>query len=101
MQPHYSLYARSDYESDLERLCLEEQAGVVSYYALASGFLSGKYRTAADAAKSARGKGVVAKFLDARGLKILAALDDVGQTTSRFARQWALAWSRGLVSLRL
>ena len=78
LQPHYNLYARADYESELEPLCLQEQIGVVSYFALASGFLSGKYRTAADAAKSARGKGVVEKFLNPARLKILAALDDVG-----------------------
>src|SRR5271166_1860475 len=92
LQPHYSLYARSDYESDLEPLCLEEQIGVVSYFALASGFLSGKYRTAADAAKSARGKSVVDKFLNARGLKILAALDDVGRRHRTSPASVALAW---------
>src|ERR1700689_3093566 len=78
LQPHYNLYARADYESALEPLCLEQHIGVVSYFALASGFLSGKYRTPADAAKSARGAGVVAKFLNERGLRILAALEVVG-----------------------
>jgi aryl-alcohol dehydrogenase-like predicted oxidoreductase len=92
LQPHYNLYARSDYESGLEPLCLEAQIGVVSYFALASGFLSGKYRTAADAAKSARGKGVVEKFLNARGLKILAALDDVGRRHRASPASVALAW---------
>jgi aryl-alcohol dehydrogenase-like predicted oxidoreductase len=92
LQPHYNLYARSDYESELEPLCLKEQIGVVSYFALASGFLTGKYRTAADAAKSARGKGVVDKFLNARGLKILAALDDVGRRHGSSPASVALAW---------
>jgi len=92
LQPHYNLYARSDYESALEPLCLEQHIGVVSYFALASGFLSGKYRTPADATKSARGKGIVEKFLNERGLRILAALDDVGRRHSASAASVALAW---------
>jgi len=92
LQPHYNLYARADYESELEPLCLKEHIGVVSYFALASGFLTGKYRSAADAAKSARGKGVVEKFLNARGLKILAALDDVGRRHHASLASVALAW---------
>ena len=92
LQPHYNLYARSEYESELEPLCLKEQIGVVTYFALASGFLTGKYRAAADAAKSARGKGVVEKFLNARGLKILAALDEVAQRHRSSPATVALAW---------
>ena len=92
LQPHYNLYARSDYESELEPLCLKQQIGVITYFALASGFLSGKYRTAADAAKSARGKGVIDKFLNPRGLKILAALDDVGKRHRASPASVALAW---------
>ncbi|MGO9426406.1 MAG: aldo/keto reductase [Steroidobacteraceae bacterium] len=92
LQPHYNLYERIDYEAGLEPLCLEQQLGVVSYFALASGFLSGKYRTPADAAKSARGQGVVAKFLNERGLRILAALDDVGAHYGASPASVALAW---------
>jgi aryl-alcohol dehydrogenase-like predicted oxidoreductase len=92
LQPQYNLYARSEYESALEPLCLEQQIGVVSYSALASGFLSGKYRTSADAAKSARGKAIVETFLNERGLRILAALDDVGRRHSAPAASVALAW---------
>jgi len=92
LQPHYNLYARADYESELEPLCLKQQIGVVNYYALASGFLTGKYRTPADATKSARGKGVVEKFLNERGLTILAALDDVGRRYSASPAGVALAW---------
>jgi aryl-alcohol dehydrogenase-like predicted oxidoreductase len=92
LQPHYNLYARSDYESALEALCVEQQIGVVSYFALASGFLSGKYRTPADAGKSPRGKGIVDKFLNERGLGILAALDDVGKRYSASPATVALAW---------
>jgi aryl-alcohol dehydrogenase-like predicted oxidoreductase len=92
LEPLYNLYARADYESALEPLCVEQQVSVVSYYALASGFLSGKYRTPEDAAKSARGKDVVAKFLNERGLRILAALDDVGRRYSASPASVALAW---------
>jgi aryl-alcohol dehydrogenase-like predicted oxidoreductase len=92
LQPHYNLYVRSEYESALEPLCLEQQIGVVTYYALAAGFLSGKYRTPADAAKSARGKGVVEEFLNERGLRILAALDDVGRRYNASPASVALAW---------
>src|SRR5882757_2158839 len=92
LQPHYNLYARSDYESSLEPLCVEQQIGVVSYFALASGFLTGKYRTPAGAGKSARGKGIVDKFLNERGLRILAALDDVGRRYSASPATVALAW---------
>jgi aryl-alcohol dehydrogenase-like predicted oxidoreductase len=92
LQPQYNLYARSDYETELEPLCVKEHIGVVTYFALASGFLTGKYRTAADAAKSARGKGIVEKFLNARGLKILAALDDVAERRRSSQASVALAW---------
>jgi len=92
LQPHYNLYARAGYESELEPLCVKEHIGVVNYYALASGFLTGKYRTPADATKSARGKGVVEKFLNDRGLRILAALDDVGRRYSASPASVALAW---------
>jgi aryl-alcohol dehydrogenase-like predicted oxidoreductase len=99
LQPHYNLYARADYESELEPLCLQEEIGVVTYFALASGFLSGKYRTAADAAKSARGKGVVEKFLNPRGLKILAALDDVAGRHHASPASVALAWQMARPSI--
>ncbi len=99
LQPHYNLYARTDYEAELEPLCLEQQLGVVSYFALASGFLSGKYRTPADAAKSARGQGVVAKFLNERGLRILAALDDVGARYGASPASVALAWQMARPSI--
>jgi aryl-alcohol dehydrogenase-like predicted oxidoreductase len=92
LQPHYNLYARADYESALEPFCLEHQIGVVSYFALASGFLTGKYRTPADAAKSARGQGVVENFLNERGLRILAALDEVGRRHGARPATVALAW---------
>jgi aryl-alcohol dehydrogenase-like predicted oxidoreductase len=92
LEPLYNLYERADYESAIEPLCLAQQVGVVSYYALASGFLSGKYRTPEDAAKSARGEDVVAKFLNKRGLGILAALDDVANRYAASPASVALAW---------
>jgi aryl-alcohol dehydrogenase-like predicted oxidoreductase len=92
LQPNYNLYARSDYESGLEPLCLEQHLGVVNYFALAAGFLSGKYRTPDDAAKSARGKGVVEKYLNERGLRILAGLDEVGRRYGATPASVALAW---------
>jgi aryl-alcohol dehydrogenase-like predicted oxidoreductase len=92
LEPHYNLYERADYESALEPLCIQQHLGVISYFALASGFLSGKYRTPADAAKSARGTSVVAKYLNERGLRILAALDDVGRRYGASPASVALAW---------
>jgi aryl-alcohol dehydrogenase-like predicted oxidoreductase len=92
LQPLYNLYARADYEAALEPLCREQQIGVVTYFALASGFLTGKYRKPEDAAKSARGGGVVAKYLNERGFRILAALDDVGRRYRASPASVALAW---------
>jgi aryl-alcohol dehydrogenase-like predicted oxidoreductase len=92
LQPLYNLYARADYETALEPLCRQQQIGVVTYFALASGFLSGKYRKPEDAAKSARGSGVVAKYLNERGLRILAALDAVARRYNASPASVALAW---------
>ncbi len=92
LQPQYNLYERAGYESALEPLCLQRQVGVVSYSALASGFLSGKYRSTADAAKSARGKGGVDKYLNDRGRRILASLDAVALRLGASAASVALAW---------
>jgi aryl-alcohol dehydrogenase-like predicted oxidoreductase len=92
LEPLYNLYARADYETALEPLCRQQQIGVVTYSALASGFLSGKYRRPEDAAKSARGSGVVAKYLNERGLRILAALDDVARRYGASPASVALAW---------
>ena len=93
LQPEYNLYDRAGYEAELEPLIQETQLGVISYYSLASGFLSGKYRSAEDAAKSpARGKSVVDKYLNPRGLRILTALDDIAGKHGASASQIALAW---------
>jgi len=93
LQPEYNLCDRAGYEAELEPLAREQELGVISYYALASGFLSGKYRSADDAGKSgARGAKVVAQYLNPRGLGILAALDDVAAGHKATPAQVALAW---------
>ena len=92
VQPLYNLYDRGGYERDYEALCEQEQLGVINYYALARGFLSGKYRSEQDFSKSAaRGAGM-AKYLDARGLRILDALDAVAGRHAATPAQIALAW---------
>src|ERR1700733_10936956 len=91
LQPLYNLYERADYESTLEPLCRENGIGVIPYYSLASGFLTGKYRSEADLAKSARGGGVK-KYLNARGLAILAALDQVAKKYNSTPAKISLAW---------
>lgn len=92
LQPEYNLVSRSSYESELEPLIRREHVGVISYYSLASGFLSGKYRSSEDLAKSSARGGAVKKFLDARGLRVLAALDDVAAAKHASPAQVALAW---------
>ena len=92
LQPEYNLYDRQGYESGLEPVAKEHGLGVINYYSLASGFLSGKYRSKADAAKSARGQGVVEKYLNDRGLKIVNALVQVAEAHHASPAQVALAW---------
>ena len=91
LQPLYNLVEREPFESDLEPVCREHGVGVINFYALASGFLTGKYRSAADLKKSVRGAGV-GKYLNERGLAILAALDSVAGTIGATPAQVALAW---------
>jgi len=93
LQPEYNLVDRAGYEGALEPLVREHGLGVIGYYSLASGFLSGKYRTEADAAKSsARGAQVVKRYLNARGKRVLAALDDAACRHAATVAQVALAW---------
>ncbi len=93
LQPEYNLVDRAGYEAALEPLVREHGLGVIGYYSLASGFLSGKYRTEADAAKSsARGAQVVKQYLNARGKRVLAALDDAACRHAATVAQIALAW---------
>ncbi|WP_374452589.1 aldo/keto reductase [Phenylobacterium sp.] len=90
-QPLYNLYARQGFESGLQQVCIENEVGVIPYYGLASGFLTGKYRTEADLSKSPRGQGVK-RMMDARGMRILDALDEVSAARTASQAQVALAW---------
>jgi aryl-alcohol dehydrogenase-like predicted oxidoreductase len=92
LQPLYNLYDRAEFERELQPLCAREQVGVLNYYALASGFLSGKYRTPEDAGKSARGTSTLAKYLNERGRRILAALDGAARQLASTPAQVAIAW---------
>jgi aryl-alcohol dehydrogenase-like predicted oxidoreductase len=91
LQPEYNLYARQDYETNLEPLCIERGLSVVPYYSLASGFLTGKYRSEADFGKSKRGQGIK-KYLNDRGYRILGALDKVADQYNAPQASVALAW---------
>ncbi|MBN7135275.1 alcohol dehydrogenase [Lysobacter enzymogenes] len=92
LQPEYNLYDRAGFERELEPLVRERGVGVIGYYSLASGFLTGKYRSRADLGKSRARGGAVQKYLDARGLRILAALDEVAAGHGATPAQVALAW---------
>ncbi len=91
LQPLYNLYDRSEYEKKLEPICLEQNLGVICYYSLASGFLTGKYRSENDLSKSPRGEGVK-KYLNERGFRILQALDIVAKEYDSTPASVALAW---------
>jgi aryl-alcohol dehydrogenase-like predicted oxidoreductase len=91
LQPLYNLYERADFEKELQPLCQERHLGVLTYFSLASGFLAGKYRTEDDLADRARA-GMVKKYLDQRGNRILAALDQVAQQEALTPATVALAW---------
>jgi aryl-alcohol dehydrogenase-like predicted oxidoreductase len=90
-QPRYNLYDREEFEKEYKDICLDKHIGVISYYGLASGFLTGKYRSEADLSKSARGGGVK-KYLNARGLKIIDALDSVAARYRVKPATVALSW---------
>lgn len=94
LQPHYNLYERAGYEAELEAVCRAHGLGVISYFSLAKGFLTGKYRSEADLSKSVRGQAVKA-YLNERGHRILAALDQVAldhrSTPARVALAWLMA----------
>ncbi|MCJ8143657.1 aldo/keto reductase [Ancylobacter sp. A5.8] len=92
LQPEYNLCERSVYENELEPICRANGLGVITYFSLAAGFLTGKYRTTADAQKSVRGKALVDKYLNERGKRILAALDDIAGAHGATPTQVALAW---------
>jgi aryl-alcohol dehydrogenase-like predicted oxidoreductase len=92
LQPLYNLYDRAGFEGPLQDLCARENVSLIPYYGLAAGFLTGKYRVAADLKKSVRGSRIEASYLNDRGLKILATMDQVAQATGATLAQIALAW---------
>jgi aryl-alcohol dehydrogenase-like predicted oxidoreductase len=91
LQPNYSLIERAEYESNLEPVCEKEGLGVINYFPLAGGFLSGKYRSEKDAAGKARARNVT-KYLNERGFKIVGALDHVAQKYGATPASISLAW---------
>ncbi|OCJ04066.1 alcohol dehydrogenase [Agrobacterium sp. 13-626] len=91
LQPEYNLYDRSGFEGALSDLCVEEDIAVITYYSLASGFLSGKYRSKADVEGRPRGDGLL-KYFDDKGTRILAALDQISKEEKASAAEVALAW---------
>lgn len=91
-QPEYNLFDRAGYEDGLEQVCVENGLGVITYFSLASGFLSGKYRSRDDLAKSKRGAGAVEKYLTDRGMTILSALDTMAEKHNTNVAAVALAW---------
>jgi aryl-alcohol dehydrogenase-like predicted oxidoreductase len=91
LQPEYNLFDREKYETTIEPFIKEQKMGVISYFSLASGFLSGKYRTEADLGGSKRA-GMVKKYLTDRGLRILKALDDISAQYQSNPSAVALAW---------
>lgn len=94
VQPAYNLYNRQEFEGDLAKVAIDRGVGVISYFGLAAGFLTGKYRSEADLAQSPRGARVKA-YLDERGFRILAALDAVSTELGATPAQVALAWLIG------
>lgn len=91
LQPLYNLYERAAFEKELEKICIENDIGVITYYALASGFLTGKYRSENDLSKSKRGGGIK-KYLNERGFKILKALDEVSEKFNSTPASVSIVW---------
>ena len=91
LQPEYNLCNRAEYEAKLEAVCRENNLGVISYFSLASGFLTGKYRSEGDLAKTSRGQ-FVKKYLNDRGFRILQALDEAAKQHHSTPAKIALAW---------
>lgn len=90
-QPEYNLYAREGFEKEVEQICLDNHIGVINYYSLAAGFLTGKYRNESDTTKSVRGEGIK-KYLNERGFKILEALDKIAEEYNSSPASIAIAW---------
>ena len=91
LQNEFNLYSRAGYQGKVQDMVVAEGLGALSYFSLASGFLTGKYRSAADFGKSPRG-GSMGKYLDAAGLALLAAMDTVSARTGAALSEIAIAW---------
>ncbi|UUL83893.1 aldo/keto reductase [Sphingomonas qomolangmaensis] len=91
LQPEYNLVSRHKFEGELQNLCVEHNIGVAPYYGLASGFLTGKYRSAQDLGQSVRGGGM-AKLLEGKGAEVLTTMDAIATETGATHAQIALAW---------
>ena len=91
LQMEYNLYDRAEYEETLEPVCIENALGVLTYFSLASGFLTGKYKSPADVTNKARGD-FVKKYMNERGFRIVDALDQVAKRLHAMPAQVALAW---------
>jgi aryl-alcohol dehydrogenase-like predicted oxidoreductase len=92
LQPLYNLYDREEFEKTLESVCVNNEIAVINWYSLAAGFLTGKYRDPADASKSPRGRKTVDTYLNDRGRRILAALDQVAARVGATPAQVSIAW---------
>jgi aryl-alcohol dehydrogenase-like predicted oxidoreductase len=92
IQNEFNLYARDKFEGPVQEICVREEISGIHYAGLAQGFLTGKYRSAADAGKSPRGGGIVGKYLNDKGFRILKALDNVAARTGAAPAEIALAW---------
>ena len=92
LQPEYNLYDRQQFETEYAAIVWKEGLGVLPYFSLASGFLTGKYRSAADAGRSTRGGGIVSRYLNSRGFRILEALSAVAARHHTSMAAVSLAW---------
>lgn len=92
LQPEYNLYDREKFEAELAGVCQKHGIGVIGYYSLARGFLSGKYRSEADLGKSPRGASVQKNYFNDRGWRILKALDEVAVELGANQTQMSIAW---------
>ncbi len=98
-QPQYNLFDREEYEGELERVCTENSLGVVTYFSMASGFLTGKYKSSEDVKKSNRGEDFIKKYMTTRGEKILSALEVVADQHHTTMAATALAWIKARYSI--
>jgi aryl-alcohol dehydrogenase-like predicted oxidoreductase len=92
LQPLYNLSDRKEFEAEFEPICRQEKLGVINYYSLAAGFLTGKYRSPEEGGKHPGRGGRLKRYLDARGMRILAAVDKVAARHHAVPAQIALAW---------